>query len=58
MIGQVKSHQQEVIEHALAHQLVDKIEAICQRETRWPKRVALMDSCKKNRSLPHQGISF
>ncbi|CAG74581.1 putative integrase (partial), partial [Pectobacterium atrosepticum SCRI1043] len=37
------SHQREVIEHALAHQLTDKAEAAYQRGTLWPKYVELMD---------------
>lgn len=41
--GETTSHQREVIEHALAHQLADKAEAAYQRGTLWPKRVALMD---------------
>jgi integrase len=41
--GETTDHQREVIEHALAHQLVDKAEAAYQRGTLWPKRVALMD---------------
>ncbi|ATF93353.1 tyrosine-type recombinase/integrase [Cedecea neteri] len=40
--GETTSHQREVIEHALAHQLADKAEAAYQRGTLWPKRVALM----------------
>lgn len=41
--GETTTHQREVIEHALAHQLADKAEAAYQRGTLWPKRVALMD---------------
>ncbi len=41
--GETTSHQREVIEHALAHQLADKAEAAYQRGTLWPKRVALME---------------
>lgn len=40
--GEKTSHQREVIEHALAHQLRDKAEAAYQRGTLFPKRVALM----------------
>ncbi|MDT7486029.1 tyrosine-type recombinase/integrase [Citrobacter koseri] len=40
--GETTSHQREVIEHALAHQLADKAEAAYQRGTLWPKRVDLM----------------
>lgn len=52
--GETTSHQREVIEHALAHQLADKAEAAYQRGTLWPKRVALMDDwsgyCASNKS--------
>lgn len=41
--GEATSHQREVIEHALAHQLADKAEAAYQRGTLWPKRVDLMN---------------
>ncbi|EAW5111983.1 integrase, partial [Salmonella enterica] len=41
--GETTDYQREVIEHALARQLVDKAEAAYQRGTLWPKRVALMD---------------
>jgi integrase len=34
--------QREVIEHALAHQLKDKVEAAYQRKTQFPKRAKLM----------------
>lgn len=43
LAGETTSHQCEVIEHALAHQLADKAEAAYKRGTLWPKRVALMD---------------
>lgn len=36
------NHQREVIEHALAHQLSNKVEAAYQRRTALPKRKALM----------------
>lgn len=41
--GETTLYQREVIEHALAHQLVDKAEAAYQWGTLWPKRVSLMD---------------
>jgi integrase len=41
--GEQTHHAREVIEHALAHRLKDKVEAAYQRGTLWPKRVALMD---------------
>ncbi|EAM8616017.1 DUF4102 domain-containing protein [Salmonella enterica] len=40
--GETTSYPREVIEHALAHQLADKVEAAYQRGTLWPKRVSLM----------------
>lgn len=36
--------QREVIEHALAHQLRDKVEAAYQRSTVFPKRIKLMEA--------------
>jgi integrase len=42
--GETTAFPREVIEHALAHQLVNKAEAAYQRGTLWPKRLALMEA--------------
>ncbi len=39
--------QREVIEHALSHQLKDKVEAAYQRKTQYPKRAKLMTAWAK-----------
>ena len=40
--GEVSSFDRDVIEHALAHQLKDKVEASYYRKTQFPRRVLLM----------------
>lgn len=42
--GEATSYAREVVEHALAHQLADKVEAAYQRGTLFPKRVKLMQA--------------
>lgn len=41
--AEATSHPREVAEHALAHQLPDKVEAAYQRGTMFPRRVSLME---------------
>jgi integrase len=41
--AEATEHPREVAEHALAHQLPDKVEAAYQRGTLLPRRVALMN---------------
>ncbi len=58
--GESTSFPREVVEHAMAHQLVDKAEAAYQRGTLFPKRVKLMEDwsnyCDTSEGLVVDGV--